>query len=358
MDSRTAALTAGFFFFTSGFTWGCGGGSFTTAQPPLPTDSGVADTSPPVVSGEQACTDNAHARCTLLAKCSPTLIDTTYVDEGTCETRLKLNCIDQLAAVGTGASPARAEACALALPSETCDQLLDDQPVAACAPPTGTKPNGQICGFPGQCQTGFCAIPYGAACGICDTAPQPGDSCADLTTCGDLLVCVTAVSLCQGFSPPGGPCSKAQFCGAGLSCVGATNAMSGACQPAVEMSGMTCDSAQRTGPGCDRNAQLTCSPASSSCVPLQLAAAGAPCNVGSGQQILCAGAGTCVASAVDAGADGGDAGILQTCQAAATDGLPCDYADGPYCITPARCVVTADAGTSGTCQFVDPTKCQ
>jgi hypothetical protein len=337
----------------------CEGSAFTLAQSsapvPTPPVPDAASDAPATVSAAQACGDSAHARCSLIAKCSPAILSNTYVNEATCETRLKVNCLDQLAAPGTGATAETTEACAVALPSETCDQLLDDQPVAACAQKTGSMSIGEMCAFPGQCQTGFCAIQPGAACGTCQNAPQPGDSCARLTTCGDLLTCLTTVDLCESFSTTS--CGPTQPCGAGLSCVGATSSAPGTCEAAVETAGNVCDPTQKKGPACDRNALLTCSSSKNSCVALALVSAGAPCGVVNGASVLCAAAGTCVTTAADAGPDGGDAGTVSNCQAAATDGLPCDLTKGPYCIAPARCIVTG-GGTSGTCAFVDPTKCQ
>ena len=108
---------------------GCGGNEFTTA----PADASAS----PAPNPDMACGDNAHARCTRIQACSPAILADTYVDEGTCETRLKLNCINALAAPGTGNTPAASEACAVAYATEACDDYLDDRPPAACVQQLG-----------------------------------------------------------------------------------------------------------------------------------------------------------------------------------------------------------------------------
>jgi hypothetical protein len=208
----------------------------------------------------------------------------------------------------------------------------------------------------GQCETGFCAIVPGNACGLCGPVPQAGDSCATLTTCGQFLACDTTVEQCSTFAAAGAPCNRSQLCGDGLYCVGATSTESGVCQPAVEKVGATCDPTGKTGPGCDRLAGLTCNSTSDECATIQFVAAGAPCGTVGDQLVLCAAAGTCST------AIGVDAGAGEICSPPANDGASCDLVSGPFCREPARCIVSGDAGTSsgatsGTCQLPSAAGC-
>jgi hypothetical protein len=329
--------------------WACGGDAFV---------AGTADAGP-AVSADQACGDNAHERCTRLQQCSAEQMVVDYGSEGACETRLKLNCLNAIAAPSSGNTPARSEACAQAYASESCADFLDDNPPAACAQATGPLASGQPCAFPGQCQSGFCAITPGAPCGACAPVPQAGATCSDLTTCGQLLTCITSVATCSGFAPQNGPCSKAALCGTGLYCVGSTATTPGTCEPSVEDAGAACDPTAKSGPGCDRQQSLTCSSLSKSCVALPpYAAAGQPCGTIDGVTVVCGGAGVCTATGADAGPDAEPdaAPPAFTCVAPAADGAECNVVLGPGCLSPARCIAP-DGGTSGTCQFPNADLC-
>jgi hypothetical protein len=325
---------------------GCGGNEFFAGT----GDAGVAST----VTADQACGDSAHLHCERLQACSQSVVIGTYGDEGTCETRLKLNCLNSLAAPGVNSTPATVEACAKTYPTASCGALLDDQPAAACVQNKGDRANGQACGFPAQCQSGFCAIVPGSPCGACAPVPQVGESCAESTTCGQLLFCDSTTLDCTGYSALNGPCNRGQPCGAGLSCVGSTSATNGACQTAVETLGAPCDPATKTGPGCDRNQLLTCNSGSKECAAIQLAGAGAPCGTVNLQLAICANAGACVAADGGAG-DGGT--TIDTCVAPAADGDPCDLVAGPTCLSPARCVLTTPSATAGVCEFPSSSQC-
>jgi hypothetical protein len=322
---------------------GCGGSEFVTTDDAAAVDAGI--------TGDQACNDNAHYHCLELQMCSNENLVTQYGDEATCETRLAAACKASLSAPSTGNSAAHAEACAQAYRTEACTNYLDDEPPAACQTAVGGLANGAACGMPGQCETGFCAIVPGSMCGACAPAPQAGDSCATLTTCGQFLACDTTVEQCSTFAAAGAACNRSQLCGDGLYCVGATSTQSGVCQPAGERVGATCDPTGKSGPGCDRLAGLTCNSMSDQCATIQFVAAGAPCGTVGGQLVLCAGAGTCSA------AIGADAAAGETCSSPANDGASCNLVSGPFCLEPARCIVNGEGGTSGTCQLPSAADC-
>ncbi len=185
-------------------TSGCSGNQFMASS----ADAG------PIISEDQACGDRAHQNCLKIATCSAEVLTTTYGSETACETRLKLNCLNTLAAASNGNNASSAEACAQAFPAWACNDYFDLRPPAACAQSKGGLSNGQTCGVPGQCQSGFCAIDPGSACGTCAPVPQAGDSCAALTSCGQLLTCFAATKTCVAFAAAGGSCGSGQPCGA------------------------------------------------------------------------------------------------------------------------------------------------
>src|SRR5262249_38916453 len=134
------------------------------------------------ITADEACTDLAHARCTHLASCSATAIALRFGDETTCEAQEKSNCISSLAAPSTGNSPTHNESCSAAIATWACPDYLNNTATPpACQQQTGSLIAGAACAFAGQCQSGFCAIVPGSACGMCAPAPVAGDSCAELT---------------------------------------------------------------------------------------------------------------------------------------------------------------------------------
>jgi hypothetical protein len=280
----------------------------------------------------QACSDRATQYCSRLAACSPERVQIDYGDQPTCVTRMTDNCTSSLALPGTGNSAAIADACSLAYSTWACEDFLDGTNVPqACQQVTGSVQTGSPCAAPGQCTTGFCAIVPGALCGVCATAPVAGDSCAELTSCGQGLDCTTDTHTCAAVGVAGASCGKGAPCGALFTCIGY-------------------DAATKTGPGCDHNTLLTCNTQTKQCATMTIAAGGQPCgtDVVADQTVLCGTHGTCTgASATAAG----------TCTAAAADGAACDLDNGPPCLLDARCVVTSDASTAGTCQPLNPTAC-
>ncbi len=114
-------------------------------------------------------------------------------------------------------------------------------------------------------------------------------------------------------------------------------------------SGAACVPNQSTGPGCDANYGLHCEASLKTCQAIQYVGDGNPCGVlGGGVVAECLGGGMCV---IPTGTKMG------VCKAPASDGSPCDTANGPPCLTPARCVVAA-TGTAGTCIVPDATTCK
>ena len=298
-----------------------------------------------------ACQALATAVCTQDQNCNPYALDEQYGDEPTCEKRQILNCMNDLAAPGTGSTADSKNACAMAEMGLNCQALLDKMTPMACSPQAGSGSNGSACAFASECSSAFCAISPGSLCGKCATAPMPGASCTQLTTCGSGLVCTSGV--CAAYvTQAGSACGKGLPCGSGLSCIGATSTTMGKCMATVGTMGAACDPTYKTGPTCSAEADLTCNTLKKTCQPIAKAMPGQACgnNVGSKtagyQQVVCGagGAATCVAN---------------KCQLVVLEGSACDTVNGPDCMAPARCIGSvADGGAvTGMCEVPDGTMC-
>jgi hypothetical protein len=303
------------------------------------------------VSADQACTDSAYAKCSRYQACSPIVIQLRYGDESTCEAAIKQNCVNAIAAPSSGSTPQNVEACAQAVPSWDCpDYLYTQNPPPACVQVTGSIPDGGGCSHPSQCQSGFCAIVPGDACGSCAPPPQPGDSCAQLTTCGQQLSCQTSTLTCAVFAGEGAACGSSQPCAAGLNCIGSTSTTPGSCQVSATVPNAPCPTGSA---GCELFAGLVCNSSSMTCQSAQLVAPGQPCGDINHQTVSCQDDVKCL------GESGSTPG---TCEQLAAVGGTCDLVNGPACPTQTRCVLSGDAGasdggTSGTCQYAGTSAC-
>jgi len=286
-----------------------------------------------------ACTDIANARCSRIASCSSAAMTYRFPDMGTCESLFLASCLGALAAPSAGVTSAWEETCSQTIANAnvwSCDDFLFNQNIpAACVVPAGTVASGAPCAFDTQCESSFCAIVPGSACGTCAAATQPGDSCAHLAACATTQTCEASNMQCVAFAALGQACGTSQPCAGGLSCTGG-----GMCEPALTTVKADCPT---SGPGCDFYQDLTCNQ-QSGCEPVPFVGAGQPCGYIQYETVSCEGGAQCIAS---------------VCAAAAPVGQPCDLVSGPVCIAPSRCILSADAGaTKGTCQISDATKCQ
>ncbi len=133
--------------------------------------SSSSSTSPEADAGSSAsalaaCSDSAHAICAKMNTCSPSSLSASYGDTSTYETRIKASCLDGLSAPSTGGTPEKTEACAQAYATYSCTDYRDKTNIpSACAPAAGSGATGAACLFAAQCQSSFCAIAPGSACG-------------------------------------------------------------------------------------------------------------------------------------------------------------------------------------------------
>lgn len=301
----------------------------TNSKPPASGNGAAIDA---------ACSDYVRAVCAKRESCSPTVQKERYGDEATCEAREKIGCAHGLGAPSTGDSPDRLEGCVAAYASWSCADWVNGVRPAVCQTPAGSLADGAPCNFSAQCQSAFCGFAPGSGCGKCMALPKAGDSCANLTSCGPGLTCVSGTKTCQVRAAQNASCDKSHPCQVGLSCVGASAQAQGTCQPSVATAGATCDPTASTGPGCFFDAGLYCDKNSKQCTAMPFAGNGQPCGDVSGVRTPCSGGAACVM------AQGATSG---TCVAAAADGDACDTQKGPPCLAPVLCVVSS--GTSGKC---------
>jgi hypothetical protein len=282
---------------------------------------------------DEACTAIAKARCARLSSCSASDFQRQWADEAACEERLKLACASGLDADGTAATPDSVEACAAAIPTQTCDDFFQGNTPAECLPLAGTLGDGTPCVTNAECSSTFCAVPAHAKCGACAPAPQDGDSCAVIACGGRGLICDAQTEQCVTPVAAGGDCARGDPCVHGYTCVRAAGHATGSCMIQGVTAGATCDPQHRTGADCNRDAGLYCDADTKQCKALVYATAAAPCGTIGGVVTVCTAGALC--------AEGG------TCVLPVAEGMPCDPVHGPPCLAPSRCVVpdvTADAG--------------
>jgi hypothetical protein len=297
-------------------------------------------------SAQQACNDRAKAACNLLNSCRQNGATIVYGTLGICITQLANECMTGLIAPGTASSPGSVENCAKALPSESCQNYLQNNPVSQCLPQSGSNPDGAACAFNAQCQHAFCAIPAGTVCGTCQGPPAIGDSCAS-TPCGYNQVC-TPSQVCAAYVASGGACDTMNnICAPHLACVIAAGMNSGTCQTKLTTAGAACDSKLQTAPDCDVESGLYCDGTSKMCVAYTYAVGGMPCgSMNNGAAYALCESGLCYD-------DGSGSGAM--CVPTAGVGESCDTMMGPTCLAPGVCAISG--GTSGTCTALDGTMC-
>ena len=296
----------------------------------------------------KACKDNANASCARLASCSASDLARRYGTIDVCQTRQAQVCLNSFTAPQNSNTDTRVESCAATYPTEDCTVYLSGVVGDACLPNMGPRADGDPCGFSGQCQSSFCAIPTGSNCGTCAELPAVGDDCSSLGCGSRGLVCAPD-STCAQPGAANDACNNTDTpCGQGLSCVGATASDNGTCQPELTTSGAACDARRRTAADCSRDTGLYCN-AQGQCAAVATAGDGMPCGQVGGVVTLCT-FGACF------GASGTTPGI---CKTGAADGAACDTINGPDCQVPARCVGSedADGGTSGICTLAGTTSC-
>jgi hypothetical protein len=318
----------------------CGGRTLVSSTTPLPDASSSALT---------ACSAEVTANCARFESCNANNFSSEYSNTAGCETRRNVSCLANLTAPGTAATPDEVAACATATATESCESLLNGDPLpAACVAPAGSRSIGSGCAFGGQCSTGFCEVALASACGTCHELLTAGTSCADLVSCGPGLSCFGGV--CGVSAGSGAECGATQPCVVGLACVIPAGVETGTCQAEATALGAPCvrRNLADAGPGCDPTQGPSCrsdDDGVSACQAIATATAGEACNSvdfvsTDPTDIVCVDGSVCTLQSP------GNA----ICVARAADGASCNSATGPFCMPLARCVGSViDGGASGTC---------
>lgn len=291
-------------------------------------------------SATQACADYASASCNLLSSCSDGYaIPQEFGDLATCISRYQSNC-DARLALPSAQSATQTEACAQALPMESCSDYYANNLPEVCRPPDGGVANGAVCTLSAQCQTAYCAIPKEQICGTCAASPGAGDDCSSLP-CGPGLVCLHTTMTCGLQGGPGDGCLVEGDCRYGFACLDPFED-GGSCVPSGTLGG-PCDPTHSTGVACPGRFGLYCAPIADggACTALAGTTDGQPCGGVGGVATICQQSGICQ-KPPDAGQG--------LCLAHAEDGDPCDSVGGPLCLPLSRCVPSSDAGTVGVCE--------
>jgi hypothetical protein len=363
-SSTTGSGTTGTTTGSGGATTGTGGASTTTGTGGASTTTGTGGASTTTGTGgastttgtgggsvdpevDAACTAFATVRCQKLDACTnDTGVKIRFGTQATCVARYKLTCIKGLEAAGTGATIASTNACAAALPGESCDAFFDGPPVPDCAVPMGSRAANAACITGSQCMSGFCSQDPELACGTCALAPQAGESCAATGDCG-YLACGKSSLTCVAYGTAGVACDKDHPCHASLSCVGSGGGVMGTCQLAKTQVGQGCDDAAIIAPDCNHDLGLRCDDLTNKCVVYQYAGAGLACGKLNNGKTICTDGSECVIPKGE---------VAGFCVAPAEDGGACDTKDGPPCLRPAKCV-TGGMGSSGVCKVQDAALC-
>ena len=186
------------------------------------------------VAPSGACGTYGLAQCEALSRCSPATIADDYGDVSTCALRNAALCELALSGPGTSATGDSKTACASALATASCPDVLSHL-VPACQPAPGGLEKGAPCNDAAQCKSTLCSSDWGS-CGQCFDPPptNAGDPCS--TGCVLPMSCHGGMCL-----PPGdvGATCDVYGCKLGLRCIG------GMCSqprgPGAPCTGIECD---------------------------------------------------------------------------------------------------------------------
>jgi hypothetical protein len=277
----------------------------------------------PVVPSKE-CLAAGQAICDKLNECAPFFITIAYPDLATCAERSALSCQLDTGLPGSGLDAMEVQACADAIGPASCDDLFAGD-IAACAPQSGTVPNGSACGSETQCQSKFCDVDESGTCGTCKPTVPDGGSCAmNGDACEPPLACAEDQT-CATKAKSGEICGMDKPCVENLACsvgiCGEGGKMGDICSPMLP---------------CATSAGLNCNLMTNMCEPFAVADVGQACGFAMGKITLCKGGATCSANDV--------------CVAPAKDGEACGGAMDVGCLSPAKC-------TNDVCTVPDLSTC-
>jgi hypothetical protein len=294
-------------------TGGTGGGG-VDADASGGTGGDAGDETGPIPTDPAQICLGMQKYCERFNACAPYYIGLEFGTVAKCTERLTIQCLDAVAAPGSGLDGTAMVACTAALETASCNDLFN-RTIPACNF-KGTRANGMACGTDEQCSSGRCAKSMGA-CGTCADFAADGAACGFDEDCAPGRLC-NEDDRCVVPAMPQATCSTARPCQYGFACVAA------ACQPSVTTAGGACGSA-----GCSLPHGLYCG-SGNTCAAIPLNAPAAVCRDSTTMPAHCAG-GTCIL---------GQTGDTGTCFAFAADGQACgDASDNELdCQAPSLCV--------------------
>lgn len=295
------------------------------------TDGGNSDSGGSGAT-DKACTEMANALCGRLSTCSAAFLSLAFVDMTTCVGVAKGSCLASLQAKQTGATPDALSKCSEDLKSASCPDVLSHNPPVSCRPSGGTVGNGMVCGDDWQCQSGRCAVPADANCGVCAARAAAGAACPRDTDddCDFGLVCNNGT--CIARSGSGAACDKNRPCANPYVCSAETG---GVCTTGGQ-AGSPC-TADNT---CDTFQALWCPLTTRVCTAFQFVGAGMACGLTSAANYaVCKGGGCNPTPGAGMG----------TCARLAAPGETCS-GTAP-CQPGAKCI-------NGLCAVRDPAACR
>lgn len=220
----------------------------------------------PGVTVDEACASLAAALCAHIDGCSSFLMQVTYGDKATCESRVAARCPAPTELDGSNLAAADIAACAAAYEARTCAELYDAAP-SECRVP-GDRDAGATCASAAECKSNLCQAGAEGECGACGTQVAEGGSCAAAdAVCETGLYCNGTTSKCDKPAGMGEACAPEKLCKAGLSCNGGTCG-------ALLGDGADCSN----GEVCDFAQGLLCFALDGTCKKLNVAKVGEACG--------------------------------------------------------------------------------
>jgi len=284
------------------------------------------------------CAAFAEARCDREATCRENAFTLEHGSRAACVAKKTAACNALRTAPGSTYAEADALACAKALPSYACSDMVLGHVPDACLPPAGTFALDASCAEDAQCASGVCLFEDSAPCGKCRPKSPAGQlqrcsstaQCPATEGCTSISTTVMRNGVCRTIVGVGDPCQNAH-CDADSYCV------SGICSPAARL-GKACG--PFAGP-CDPRRGLTCDIGLANPVCIALArtfAADEECD----STGACELGYTCTAFP----------GIGGVCVALPEEGDSCEST----CAPPARCAGIG-TGTARECVIETPATC-
>ena len=290
----------------------------------------------PVVSSDIAstCGEWAQIECKKEQTCAdPVWFAASYFDANACQRVQELRCREDLTASGSSDGVRRRGKCSDDLTQQNCSDWLVGAP-NSCSnyDGDGSLSEGTACRDSSQCSTDtYCAIPSGAACGVCTSTLNDGEACVDDESCQTYSECFAGhcqPQLAQGMA-----------CGTGLGhCQFGLGCSQNLCAEYPAWPGDSCGDDE----SCD--AYLgSCNSQLKVCEALRSANPGDSCAAAPNSTALavCIGGSTCGALAASGS---------PVCQRDLPSGASCVFGAVPRCAAPARCV-------QGVCTVVAVAHC-